>query len=586
MEDILKQNVVEAFLKCYSIDVANEIAIQKTRKEFAGDYTINVFPWVKQIRKSPDEIAQTIGNYLKSNFSHITSFEVIKGFLNFTLSNDFLLTEAFKNQAVLSNKRQRILVEFSSPNTNKPLHLGHVRNILLGDSISKILTKNNHEVIKVNLVNDRGIHICKSMLAWQKWGNNCSPQSLNVKGDKLVGDYYVLFDKEYKSQVEELVLQGQKRELAEKNAPLIIEAQEMLRKWEEGDSEIRKIWEMMNQWVYEGFDKTYDLLGVKFDKIYYESETYELGKQYVLEGLSKGVFYKKEDGSVWINLTNEGLDEKLLLRSDGTSVYITQDIGTAILRYNEYLPDLMIYVVGNEQNYHFQVLKLVLKKLGFEWADRIYHLSYGMVELPDGKMKSREGTVVDADELINELINYSKELSLELGKLSEGTEEEFKIGITRIALAALKYFILKVDPEKNMIFNPKESIDFDGNTGPFLLYTYSRIKSLIRKAKDLQLSIDTGNLYVHYNEKERELIKWLLEYNSVIKESALTYNSAKLANYVYYLCKEFNQYYQTYPILKEENDLYRNFRLQLSLKISEVIKESLSLIGVETIEKM
>ncbi len=440
--------------------------------------------------------------------------------------------------------------------------------------------------MKLNLVNDRGIHICKSMLAWKKWSNGLTPETANVKGDKFVGDYYVLFEKEYKAQVEQLVSNKLEKEIAEKKAPLIIEAQEMLLKWEKSDSEIRKLWEMMNQWVYNGFDKTYKALGIEFDKIYYESEIYEVGKKYVLDGLSKGIFFTKNDGSVWVDLTTEGLDEKLLLRSDGTSVYITQDIGTAILRYEEYKPDLMIYIVGNEQNYHFQVLKLILKKLGFGWSDKLYHLSYGMVELPEGKMKSREGTVVDADDLLNELIEEAKKLSLQSGKLKDTTEEEFLTGIRIIALSALKYFILKVDPEKNMIFSPKESIDFDGNTGPFILYTYSRIQSLLAKAREQNIFVETESNYYEYNEKERALLKDLIEFHSVFSEAVTTYNVAKIANYVYTLSKEYNQYYQIYPILKEQNELYRLFRLKLSMKISETIKQCLNYLGIETIDKM
>ncbi len=587
MEELLKKIIDEAFSNCYSINVYNDITIQRTRKEFSGDYTINVFPWVKQIKKSPDEIATNIGNYLKTNYSYIKEFEVVKGFLNITLYNDVLQKEAFKKFNFSVRLKQRILIEFCSPNTNKPLHLGHVRNMLLGESLYKIFSNADNEVIKVNLVNDRGIHICKSMLAWKKWANGKIPETVNLKGDKFVGDYYVMFEKEYKVQVEQLVSEGVERELAEKSAPLIIEAQQLLQKWEEGDDEVRELWQMMNRWVYEGFEDTYKSLGIEFDKIYYESETYELGKKYVLDGLSKGIFYAKSDGSVWVDLKDYGLDEKLLLRSDGTSVYITQDIGTAILRYNEYKPDKMIYVVGNEQNYHFQVLKLVLKKLGFEWADKIHHLSYGMVELPEGKMKSREGTVVDADDLIKELTAEAKELSLQSGKLKESTKEEFEYGIKQIALSALKYFILKVDPEKNMIFNPKESIDFDGNTGPFILYTYSRIRSLLRKAKEQNILLETAESnYEFYNDKERELLKSLIEFQFVFKEAVLTYSPAKIANYVYSLAKEYNQYYQHYPILKEENYLYRNFRLKLSEKIGEMIAFNLQLLGIKVIDKM
>lgn len=584
MEELLKQDIARAFEQCYNLTVGEDLTIQKTRKEFVGDYTINVFPWVKQIRKSPEEIAQTIGNHLLNNCPYITEFQVIKGFLNLCIHPQTIIEQAFKEPTVLQAKQQKILIEFSSPNTNKPLHLGHIRNNLLGNSISLILS-NYHDVVKVNLVNDRGIHICKSMLAWQKWGNGQTPENSNIKGDKLVGDYYVLFDKEYKKQIEQLVADGYSKEEAEKKAPLMLEAQKMLRKWEQGNEKIRNLWKTMNQWVYDGFDTTYQKLGITFDKIYYESETYELGKQYVLKGLSDGVFYQKPDGSVWVDLTGDGLDEKLLLRADGTSVYITQDIGTAVLRYNEFKPDRMIYVVGNEQNYHFQVLKLVLKKLGFAWADSIYHLSYGMVELPEGKMKSREGTVVDADDLIAELEHEARAIALQSGKLKDDDEAAFQKGIEKIAAAALKYFILKVDPEKNMTFNPQESIDFDGNTGTFILYTYARIQSILNKANEQNIAIQKPES-TDINDKERELLLLLIDYNNVVAEAASQFNPAKIANYVYSLSKEFNQYYQAYPILKEEHSDVRNFRLFLSLRIAETIQRCLNLLGIDTIDKM
>ena len=585
MFEQLKQNIAEAFLNCYSIDVKNELTILKTRKEFNGDYTINIFPWVKILKLPPENIANTIGNYLKDNFVYFENFEVIKGFINFTFSNEFILKYAFNPIKFQEKNFRKVLIEFCSPNTNKPLHLGHVRNILLGDSLSKIMLFAGDEVVKLNLVNDRGIHICKSMLAYKKWGNNVKPESLNIKGDKLVGDFYVMFEKEYKKQIAELVEKGYTKEEAEKQANLIVEAQELLRKWENKDNETLNLWREMNSWVYNGFEQTYKMLNVSFDHTYYESETFELGKKYVYEGLSKGIFYKKPDGSIWVDLTDSGLDEKLLLRADGTSVYITQDIGNAVLRYEKYKPNLMIYVVGNEQNYHFQVLKLVLKKLGYHWADIIYHLSYGMVELPEGKMKSREGTVVDADDLINELIDESKNLSLQLGKLKDASSDEFNDGVKKIALSALKYFILKVDPEKNMTFNPKESIDFDGNTGPFILYTYSRIQSLLKKAKELNIYYSEYSI-AKVNEKEKELLKLLVDFTEVFKESYNEYNPSKIANYVYTIAKEYNQYYQIYPILKEEDPLYRNFRIKLSEQIGEMIAFNLQLLGIQTIDVM
>jgi len=583
-------DIKEALKNLFQIEAGKELQIQRTRKEFKGDYSINVFPWVKQVRKSPDEMARLIGDYLIQNNSNIESYEVIKGFLNITLTNNALINSFISFSINIPKPSlslpEKILIEFSSPNTNKPLHLGHIRNNLLGDSITKILaSKPNNQVIKVNLVNDRGIHICKSMLAWKKWGNNITPSMAGKKGDKLVGDFYVLFDKEYKKQVNELIEQGFSLEEAEKKAPLILEAQEMLQKWEQDDIETRQLWKKMNEWVYKGFEDTYAKLGIQFDKIYYESETYQLGKKYVLEGLDKGLFYKKDDGSVWVDLKDNGLDEKLLLRADGTSVYITQDIGTAILRYKEYMPDKMIYVVGNEQIYHFQVLKLVLKKLGFDWADKIHHLSYGMVELPEGKMKSREGTVVDADDLIEELNIEAKKISNELGKLKDEDPNYIEKATQTIALAALKYYILKVDPEKNMLFNPKESIDFDGNTGPFILYTYTRIQSLIRKAKELNIDFNTPSI-CSLNDKEKEIIKMCLESSNILDEAIEKYSPARIANYVYALCKEYNQFYQQYPIIKEENIQVRNLRLTISDKVAEIIKYLFSILGINVIDKM
>lgn len=592
MEALLIKAIKETLKNLYNIEAGDDIPLQKTRKEFKGDYTVNVFIWIKQIRKDPVTVANEIGEFLKTNYTELVQdYEVVKGFLNISLLQSLFINALNKNYDELlknelsNNSKQKIVIEFSSPNTNKPLHLGHIRNNLLGDSISKILKSVGHEVIKVNLINDRGIHICKSMLAWQKWGNGITPEMSHKKGDKLVGDFYVLFDKEYKNQINELIRQGYTKDEAEKKAPLLLEAQEILRKWENEDKEIRTLWQQMNDWVYKGFDETYKKLNIEFDKVYYESQTYQLGKKYIIEGLERGIFYKKEDGSVWVDLTTDGLDEKLLLRSDGTSVYITQDIGTAILRYNEFKPDKMIYVVGNEQNYHFQVLKLILKKLGFEWADNIYHLSYGMVELPEGKMKSREGTIVDADDLIDELINESKKISKELGKLQDSSNKEFEASTKIIAMAALKYFILKVDPEKNMLFNPKESIDFDGNTGPFILYTYTRIKSLLRKAKTLNINFENTNL-TQINEKENELIKHYLECKNTILEATQKLSPAKIANYVYAICKEYNQFYQQVPILKEKNEELKKLRLKISYQISNLLKNLLENLGITILERM
>jgi arginyl-tRNA synthetase len=587
MEQALTQFVRQSLKDLFQIEAEEEFQLQKTRKEFKGDYTVNVFPWVKQIRKAPDDIARQIGDYLHKNADIVAEYEVVKGFLNISLTDKAFLDKLvfYQNTQVNKSTSSKIVIEFSSPNTNKPLHLGHIRNNLIGESVSRILKAAGYEVIKVNLVNDRGIHICKSMLAWQKWGNGITPETAGKKGDKLVGDFYVLFDKEYKKQIKEWMDGGLSKEEAEKKAPLMLEAQEMLLKWEHGDDEIMSLWKTMNQWVYKGFDNTYKKLGIEFDKIYYESETFKLGKKYVMEGLQKGVFYKKEDGSIWVDLTPDGLDEKLLLRADGTSVYITQDIGTAVMRYESYKPDKMLYVVGNEQNYHFQVLKLVLKKLGFAWAENIKHLSYGMVELPEGKMKSREGTVVDADDLIDELVHEAYMLSMELGKLKDEAPEKINEATHTIAMAALKYFILKVDPEKNMLFNPKESVDFDGNTGPFILYTYSRIKSLIRKAEETGIVFKTFNVS-RCSEKEKELIKLYIEFSQTLTESAGIYSPAKLANYIYAMAKEFNQYYQQVPILKEEDKNIREYRLYLSNCLAELIKSALTLLGIGTLEKM
>ncbi len=589
MEQKLKQYIEKFLWDTFQIKAGEELQLQKTRKEFKGDYTVNVFPWVKQIRKTPDEIARQIGEYLKNNSGMVDNYEVVKGFLNISLSNKVFLDALTGTNSNSENKTHpKIVIEFSSPNTNKPLHLGHVRNNLIGESLSRILSAASNDVVKVNLVNDRGIHICKSMLAWQKWGNGATPETTGKKGDKLVGEFYVLFDKAYKKEVTDLIEKGIPKEEAEKKSLLLQEAQELLRKWEQGDEETRTLWHTMNQWVYKGFDETYQQLGISFNQTNYESETYSVGKKYIMEGLEKGIFYSKGDGSVWVDLTADGLDEKLLLRSDGTSVYITQDIGTAVIRYETYKPDKMLYVVGNEQNYHFQVLKRILKKLGFTWADQIEHVSYGMVELPEGKMKSREGTVVDADDLIDELNNEAYKLSMTLGKLKDEAPEKISSATHTIAMAALKYFILKVDPEKNMLFNPAESVDFDGNTGPFILYTYSRIQSLFRKAMDNNITIDIthykGNPVI--SEKERRIMKYIIEWEQVMLESASSYSPAFMANYVYAVTKEYNQYYQQVPILKEVDKDTRDFRLFLSHRLSGIIKNTLTLLGIETLEKM
>jgi len=595
IENIIIQLLEKAITTLYSPSVS-EIAfqLQKTKREFEGDITLVVFPLTKLSRKPPEVTANEIGNFLINNYDLILKYNVVKGFLNLLISDRFYL--GFLNFAIRQDEfgiikpcegGQKIMVEYSSPNTNKPLHLGHIRNNLLGFSISNILQATGKKVIKTNLVNDRGIHICKSMLAWIKWGGGETPQSSGKKGDHLVGDYYVKFDQEYKNQINELILNGMKPDDAEKNAPILLEAQELLRKWEAGDPEVMALWKKMNEWVYEGFDETYQRLGVSFDKIYYESDTYLIGKKAVLEGLEKNIFYKHADGSVWVNLSNDGLDEKVLLRSDGTSVYITQDIGTAQIRMQEYNPDQMIYVVGNEQNYHFEVLRLVLDKLGFPWAKSLYHLSYGMVELPEGKMKSREGTVVDADDLMDEMIRTAREMSYELGKLEGLTEKEKEEIFSIIGLGALKYFILKVDPVKNMTFNPGESIDFNGNTGPFIQYTYARIRSVLRKAVEMNIVMpDKVDDSISLNDKEKDILKLLHDFPAIINSAATAYNPSQIANYVYELAKEYNQFYHDYSILKEENQPVREMRLLLSQLTAYVIKKGMYLLGIEVPERM
>ncbi len=594
IEQFLAKATTQAIASLYGIQFPSEqVQVQQTRKEFNGDLTLVVFPFLKISGKKPEDTGNEIGNYLVSNFPELAAFEVIKGFVNVRFSRKFwmeMLHQIFSDVAYgtsISGTPRYVMVEYSSPNTNKPLHLGHIRNNLLGFSVSRLLEATGHRVVKSNLVNDRGIHICKSMLAWKKWGDGRTPESSGEKGDHLVGDFYVMFDKEYKKQIEELVAGGMPREEAENKAPVLLEAQEMLRKWEARDEETLSLWKIMNQWVYNGFDVTYKELGVNFDKIYHESETYLLGKQLIAEGLEKGVFFRKPDNSVWIDLTAEGLDQKALLRSDGTSVYITQDIGTAHQRFVEYPIDEIIYVVGNEQNYHFQVLSLIMQKLGFSWGKNLHHLSYGMVELPEGKMKSREGTVVDADDLIAEMVETARLMSLELGKLDGFSEEDSKRIYRAVGLGALKYFILKVDPRKNMTFDPKESIDFNGNTGPFIQYTFARINSLRNKSAEQTISSSQSlNLSIEMNDKENDLIRNLCQFPEVVKEAAETFNPSLVANYIYDLSKEYNQFYHEYSILKAETPDLVNFRLILSECTGRVISFGMYLLGIEVPERM
>lgn len=579
----------------YGVAIAPEQAVlQKTKKEFEGHITLVVFPFLRISKKSPEQTAQEIGEYLLEHEPSVASFNVIKGFLNLTIagSNWIEMLNAMHAQETYgithpAEEAPLVMIEYSSPNTNKPLHLGHVRNNLLGYSLSEILKANGNRVIKTNIVNDRGIHICKSMLAWQKWGEGVTPESSGKKGDHLVGDFYVMFDKHYREEVGQLVASGLSKEEAEARSPLMAEAREMLRRWEAGDAEVRELWNRMNGWVYDGFDRTYKRLGVDFDKIYYESETYLEGREKVLEGLKNGLFYRRDDGSVWADLRPEGLDEKILLRSDGTSVYMTQDIGTAKLRFDDYPIDRMIYVVGNEQNYHFQVLSILLDKLGFAFGKGLIHFSYGMVELPEGKMKSREGTVVDADDLMDEMIATARDISNELGKLDGLSPSEADDIIRVIGLGSLKYFILKVDPRKNMTFNPKESIDFNGNTGSFIQYTYARIRSVLRKAEEQglvipeQLPTDTP-----VNAKEQTLIGSLADFASTVKEAGETYSPACIANYVYDLVREFNQFYHDYTILGESDERIRQLRLTLSAETAKIVRSAMSLLGIEMPERM
>ena len=591
MENQLKNAVVAAVEQLYgSAPDQSQITLQKTKKEFVGDWTLVTFPLLKISRKNPAQTAQEIGDYLKENVSIVADINVINGFLNIVLKQGSWLDTLGKMDAdanyglvPVTENSPLVMIEYSSPNTNKPLHLGHIRNNLLGYSLAEIMKANGYKVIKTNIVNDRGIHICKSMLAWQKFGAGATPESVGKKGDHLVGDYYVAFDKAYKEEIKALMADGMSEDDAKKNAPLMLEAQEMLRKWEAGDAEVRALWQTMNQWVYDGFDETYKRMGVDFDKIYYESDTYLLGKEKVNEGLAKGLFFTKEDGSVWADMTDQGLDQKLLLRADGTSVYMTQDIGTASLRFQDYPINKMIYVVGNEQNYHFQVLSILLDRLGFEWGKDLVHFSYGMVELPEGKMKSREGTVVDADDLMDEMIGTATEISKELGKLDGMSQEEINAICTTIGLGSLKYFILKVDPRKNMTFNPKESIDFNGNTGSFIQYTYARIQSVLRKAAELG-EVALGD--VSLNEKEVALISTLASFPEVVKQAGKEYSPSLIANYTYDLVKEYNQFYHDYSILKEENEAVRAMRIVLSRNVAKVIKQAMALLGIGVPDKM
>ena len=573
IEKMLTQQVLEAVKACYGVELTEkDVQLQETRKEFAGDLTVVVFPFTRYSRKSPEETAKELGEYLKQNIEEVETYNVIKGFLNVVISSAYwieVLNDVAKEEKYGYAKEpsgKTYMIEYSSPNTNKPLHLGHIRNNFLGWSVSEIQKANGHNVIMVNLVNDRGIHICKSMIAWEKFANGATPESTGTKGDHFVGDYYVRFDKEYKAQIKELIEQGKTEEEAKKEAPILLEAQEMLRKWEAGDEKVVSLWRTMNDWVLKGFD--------------------EKGRDLVLKGLADGVLYRKDTGSVWADLTGDGLDHKLLLRDDGTSVYMTQDIGTAYDRFNEFNMDQEIYVVGNEQNYHFQVLSLVCKKLGFDWADKIKHLSYGMVELPEGKMKSREGTVVDADDLIDEMIHTARTTSEELGKLDGYTKEEAEEVYRKVALGALKYFILKVDPKKTMMFNPKESIDFNGNTGPFIQYTYTRIKSVLRKAEEAGVKIVPGDIHTALTEKEQNLVKLIAKLPAVVKEAGDNYSPALIGNYAYELAKEFNQFYHDYSILKEENEKVRNLRLLLARQCSVAIQNAMGMLGIDIPERM
>ena len=587
--------VVSAIKTLYNQDITDaQVQIQKTKRELEGDITVMIFPFVKISKKSPEQTCEEIGSFVKENTDFVENFNIIKGFLNIIIKKSYyidilnIINSDDDFGTITANENSPLMmIEYSSPNTNKPLHLGHIRNNLLGYSIAQIQKVNGWKVVKTNIVNDRGIHICKSMLAWKLFGNGQTPQNSGEKGDHLVGKYYVIFDQKYKEQVNSLIAKGLTEDDAKKSAPLILQAQQMLVEWENNNLKIRELWKTMNSWVYDGFDQTYKKLGVDFDKIYYESQTYLVGKQEVERGLQQGIFYQKADGSVWADLSANGLDEKLLLRADGTSVYMTQDIGTAKLRYKDFPINKMVYVVGNEQNYHFEVLAILLDKLGFEWGKDLVHFSYGMVELPEGKMKSREGTVVDADDLIDEMIATARQTAFELGKIDGLNDEEITRIAQMVALGALKYFILKIDPHKNMTFNPKESIDFNGNTGPFIQYTHARIKSVLRKAKEQNIDFQHNiNRYLEINDKEKYIIQLLSDFPNIVRDAGENFSPALIANYVYELAKEFNQFYHDYSILSEKNTDLKLFRLVLSQNVAKIIKKSMELLGIEVPEKM
>lgn len=594
IEQVIIDKTVEALKTLYDFEPEiSQVQLQNTRKDFEGDFTLTVFPFVKYSKQTPAATGNEIGAFLSKNMAEIESFNVINGFLNIVVHKNYWLNVltgagATDNYGIIpaADDAKLVMVEYSSPNTNKPLHLGHIRNNLLGYSISEILKANGNRVVKTNIVNDRGIHICKSMYAWLKWGNGKTPENSGLKGDHLVGEFYVEFEKHYKAEIAELITQGLTQEEAENQAPSIIAARELLVKWEAKDEETINLWKMMNNWVYEGFDVTYKTLGVDFDKIYYESDTYIVGREEVLRGIDEGIFIKNSDNSVWADLTDHGLDRKLLLRSNGTSVYITQDIGTAKMRFADYPIDKMIYVVGNEQNYHFQVLSILLDKLGYKWGKELYHFSYGMVELPSGKMKSREGTVVDADDLVDEMINVARKMSSELGKLDNLSPDEAEKTFKIIALGALKYFILKVDPKKNMMFNPEESIDFNGNTGPFIQYTHARIKSVLRKAAEQSIAINNKLQVEQLSTKEKDLIKRIALFPSVVKEAGNNFSPAVIANYSFELVKEYNQFYHDHSILSEPDPDTKNFRLVLSSTVAGVVKSAMNLLGIEVPERM
>jgi arginyl-tRNA synthetase len=587
LQATLEIHIKKTISQLYKVDLES-VEFQATRKEFEGDITVVVFPMLRVVKGNPVQIGQSIGDFLVANVEEVIRFNVVKGFLNLVFSDSYFLnffkeTSDYSKFGKVTGEEETIMVEYSSPNTNKPLHLGHIRNILLGYSVAEILKASGKKAYKTQIVNDRGIHICKSMLAWKTYGNNVTPEISGLKGDKLVGNYYVKFDQEYKREIAQLLTEGYSQKEAKLKAPSLIKAQEMLIKWEAGDEETVSLWKTMNGWVYEGFDKTYASLGVDFDTLYYESNTYLLGKEVITEGLSKGVFFKKEDGSIWCDLTDDGLDEKIVQRSDGTAVYMTQDIGTAIQRVKDY-PEItgMIYTVGNEQDYHFKVLFLILKKLGYQWAENLFHLSYGMVDLPSGKMKSREGTVVDADDLISDMAQTAKKISEELGKIDDFSEEEKEGLYKTIGLGALKYYILKVDPKKRILFNPEESVDFQGNTGPFIQYTYARIQSILRKAGT---QTEVSNL-LELHPKEKELVKQLQLFPEAIQQAGVQYSPALIANYTYELVKSFNSFYQNVSILGADNNEEKSFRIQLSKAVSDVIKTAFNLLGIEVPERM